>query len=46
MSGTAVETAIRMVSRWLRDGLVRDEDGRLVLTDLGALRALADGEAQ
>jgi CRP-like cAMP-binding protein len=46
MSGTTVETAIRVVSQWLRDGLVRDEDGRLVLTDLGALRALADGEAQ
>jgi CRP/FNR family transcriptional regulator, nitrogen oxide reductase regulator len=46
MSGTTVETAIRIVSRWLRDGLLIDEDGRLVLTDLAALRALADGVAQ
>lgn len=46
MSGTTVETAIRVVSRWLRDGLVRDEEGRLGLTDLEALRALAEGDAQ
>ncbi len=43
MTGTTVETAIRIVSRWLKDGLARDEGGRLVLTDLGALRALAEG---
>jgi CRP-like cAMP-binding protein len=43
MTGTTVETAIRVMSRWLRDGLVRDEDGRLLLTDLDALRALAEG---
>jgi CRP/FNR family transcriptional regulator, nitrogen oxide reductase regulator len=46
MSGTTVETAIRVVSRWLRDGLVRDEEGRLGLTDLDALRALAEGEGR
>jgi CRP/FNR family transcriptional regulator len=45
MTGTTVETAIRVVSRWLKDGLVVDEGGRLVLTDLEALRALAEGEA-
>jgi CRP-like cAMP-binding protein len=45
MSGTTVETTIRILSRWLKDELVRDEDGRLVLTDAEALRALAGGEA-
>jgi CRP/FNR family transcriptional regulator len=46
MSGTTVETAIRVVSRWLKDGLLVDEGGRLQLTDLAALRALAEGEAE
>ncbi len=46
MSGTTVETTIRILSRWLKDELVQDEGGRLVLTDLEALRALAGGEAE
>ena len=46
MTGTTVETAIRVVSRWLKNGLLRDEGGRLVLTDFLALRALAEGEAE
>lgn len=41
MTGTTVETAIRVVSRWLKDRLVKDADGRLVLLDMSALRALA-----
>jgi CRP/FNR family transcriptional regulator, nitrogen oxide reductase regulator len=45
MCGTTVETAIRVVSRWLKEGLVDDEGGRLALADLDALRALAEGEA-
>ncbi len=45
MSGTTVETAIRIMSRWQRDGLVRDAEGRLVLADVEALRALADSES-
>ena len=45
MSGTTVETAIRVVSRWLRDELVEDRGGRLVVRDRKALRALAQGEA-
>ncbi len=45
MTGTTVETAIRIVSRWLKDGLARDEEGQLVLADLAALRALAEGDA-
>lgn len=46
MSGTTVETAIRVLSRWLRDGLLLDEGGRLVLRDPEALRTLAEGEAE
>jgi CRP/FNR family transcriptional regulator len=45
MTGTTVETAIRIVSRWMRDGLVQDEGGRLVLLDPAALRAIAEGGA-
>jgi CRP/FNR family transcriptional regulator len=45
MSGTTVETAIRVVSRWLRDGLVQDRGGRLAVRDRDALRALAEGDA-
>jgi CRP-like cAMP-binding protein len=44
MTGTTVETAIRVLSRWLKDGLLIDEGGRLVLADLDALRSLAEGE--
>jgi CRP/FNR family transcriptional regulator, nitrogen oxide reductase regulator len=45
-TGTAVETAIRIVSRWMRDEIVVDEAGRLDLRDVGALRALAEGRAE
>ena len=44
MSGTTVETAIRIVSRWSRDGLILDEGGRLVLRNVAALRKRADSE--
>jgi CRP-like cAMP-binding protein len=44
MTGTTVETTIRIVSRWLRDGLLRDDHGRLVIQDADALRAVADGD--
>jgi CRP/FNR family transcriptional regulator, nitrogen oxide reductase regulator len=46
MTGTTVETAIRIMSRWLKDGHLLDDGGRLVLTDLDALRNLAEGETQ
>jgi CRP/FNR family transcriptional regulator, nitrogen oxide reductase regulator len=46
MTGTTVETAIRILSRWLRNGLLIDEGGRLVLPDLDGLRELAEGESQ
>ena len=43
MTGTTVETTIRVVSRWLRDEIVVDDGGRLVLADVEALRELAEG---
>jgi hypothetical protein len=46
MTGTTVETAIRILSRWLRDGMLVDDGGRLVLTDWDALSALAEGEGE
>ena len=45
MTGTTVETAIRILSRWLRDGLLDEAGDRLVLTDWEGLDALAEGEA-
>lgn len=44
MTGTTVETTIRVVSRWLRDGLVADDGKRIVLRDVGALRDVAESE--
>jgi CRP-like cAMP-binding protein len=44
MTGTTVETTIRVVGRWLKDRMVAEESGRLVLRDLAALRALAEGD--
>jgi CRP-like cAMP-binding protein len=46
MTGTTVETAIRIVSRWLKDGLVHDEGGQLWIADVEALRVLAEREAE
>jgi CRP/FNR family transcriptional regulator len=46
MTGTTVETTIRILSRWLRDGLLADDGGRLVLMDRGGLSALAQGETE
>jgi len=42
MAGTTVESAIRVVSRWQRRDLVRDDDGRLSLIDVDALREIAE----
>lgn len=42
MTGTTVETAIRIVRRWQKDRLVRDTGGRLVLPDVEALRIIAE----
>lgn len=46
MAGTTVETTIRVVSRWLRDGLVREQGGRLVIPSVAALREIAEGERE
>ena len=43
MTGTTVETTIRVLSRWLKDGLLSDEGGRLVVADLEDLRERAEG---
>lgn len=45
MAGTTVETAIRVLSRWRRAGLVQDDGEYLVLADVPALRALAQDRA-
>lgn len=44
MSGTTVETTIRILSRWLREGLLAEDEGRLVLADRDGLTRLAEGE--
>jgi CRP/FNR family transcriptional regulator len=44
MAGTTVETTIRVVSRWIKEGLVSEDGGRLVLRKPVALRAMAQGE--
>lgn len=46
MTGTTVETTIRVVSRWLKDGLVREEGGHLSVPSVDALRDLAAGNTE
>jgi CRP/FNR family transcriptional regulator, nitrogen oxide reductase regulator len=45
MCGTTVETTIRVMSRWSRDGLVLDDDGRLIVADVERLRTIAVADA-
>ncbi len=45
MTGTTVETTIRIVSRWIKDGMVAEDSNHLVLRDLEGLRELAEGDA-
>lgn len=40
MSGTTVETTIRVLSPWLQKGLVSEEGGRLVVHAVEALREI------
>lgn len=40
--GTTIETTIRIMSRWGKEGLVRTEDGGFTVLDQGALHSLAD----
>ena len=44
MTGTTVETAIRVMSRWLKSRLVIDEGGHLLIADRTALAEIAAGE--
>src|SRR4030095_1028653 len=46
MSGTTVETAIRILGRWSQEGLLDADDGRLALVDPDALQERAEGEAE
>jgi CRP/FNR family transcriptional regulator len=46
MCGTTVETAIRVMSRWTRNGLVADEGARLVVIDAESLNEIAAGEKE
>jgi CRP-like cAMP-binding protein len=42
MTGTTVETAIRVLGRWQRDGVLHDEGGHLMIPDLEVLRERLD----
>src|SRR4030095_8329512 len=44
MTGTTVETTIRILRRWAKDGITSDDHTRLVIRDVQALRALAADE--
>jgi hypothetical protein len=46
MTGTTVETTIRVLSRWLKQGLVREVDGRLIVPSVAALRALTETDGE
>jgi CRP/FNR family transcriptional regulator, nitrogen oxide reductase regulator len=46
MAGTTVETTIRVLSRWIKDGLVREQGGHLVIPAVDALRKVAEGEQE
>jgi CRP/FNR family transcriptional regulator, nitrogen oxide reductase regulator len=43
LTGTTIETAIRIMSRWGKDGVVRTEKDGFVITDRAALDELAAG---
>ena len=40
MAGTTVETTIRIMRKWIKRGLVADDAGHVVLTNVAGLRAL------
>src|SRR5262249_22724940 len=46
LCGTTVETAIRVMSRWTRDGVVREEGGHLIVPRLERLRSISSSEAE
>ena len=41
MTGTTIETAIRIMSRWGKDEIVRTEKDGFVIVDRGTLEATA-----
>ncbi len=43
MTGTTVETAIRVMSRFRKEGLIQNYKGRTILLDIKKLEALASG---
>lgn len=45
MTGTTVETTIRVVSRWIKHGVIADDERGLVLRNVAALRDIAEGQA-
>jgi CRP/FNR family transcriptional regulator len=46
MVGTTVESAIRVLSRWGRSGVLVTGHGRFVIPSLDALRSIAEGRAE
>lgn len=44
MSGTTVETTIRIVRRWLAKGIVSEEDDQMIVPSLETLRAIAEAD--
>ena len=46
MIGTTVESAIRVMSRWGRDGVLVTGTGRFVVPSCDALRAIAEGRSE
>jgi CRP/FNR family transcriptional regulator len=42
MTGTTVETTIRIVSRWLKKGIVEEDGGRLIVPSVDVLRELEE----
>ncbi len=46
MSGTTIETTIRVMSRMKRDGIILSRRGRIDITDEGRLRALGEAPPQ
>jgi CRP/FNR family transcriptional regulator, nitrogen oxide reductase regulator len=46
MCGTTVETAIRVMSRWTRDGLIADKGAQMVVMNPESLGEIAAGEKE
>ena len=46
LGGTTIETAIRIMSRWGKDGIVLTEEHGFLIPDLARLRAIAEGNRE